>query len=57
MERRIERIEGEFEEERNMFPLETRSSRTFQDARSAQQMTWQVRNSASELPQIILEMW
>jgi len=40
-----------------MFPLETRSSRTFQDARSAQQMTWQVRNSASELPQIILEMW
>ena len=51
------RIEGEVMEERNIFPLETRSSRTFQDARSVQQMTWQVRDSASELAQIILEMW
>ena len=57
MERRIERIEGEVMEERNIFPLETRGSRTFQHARSVQQMTWQVRNLASELAQIILEMW
>jgi hypothetical protein len=41
-----ERIEGEVMEERNIFPLETRSSRTFQDARSVQQMTWQIRDSS-----------
>ena len=33
------------------------SPRFFQNVRSAQQMTWQVRNSASELALIILEMW